>query len=75
MADSLHYSGLAQDWNLFVGGKYMDQDCPEWRAAGKKWEDLHPLTRWGGNWNKNGTPLEPGEGDLDHISLSWEGRA
>lgn len=66
MAGSLHYLGLAQDWNLFVGGEYKKSDCPEWQAAGAKWESLHSLARWGGRFETV---------DLNHFSIAHDGKA
>ncbi len=61
---SLHLDGLALDVNLFSKGVYQaDGASPAWVAAGKLWESLHPLCRWGGRW-----------GDGNHISLEYEGR-
>lgn len=72
----LHYQRLAQDLNLFVGGQYVRRsDHVAWLAIGHKWQSLHPLCRWGGNWDRDANPLEPGEQDGNHVSLFHEGRA
>ena len=65
MRVSLHYSRLAQDLNLFVGGEYiMDGSHPAWVAVGEHWEAMHELCAWGGRWQ-----------DANHFSLRHEGRA
>lgn len=66
MLNSLHYLGIAADWNLFVNGVYMESNCPEWQILGKFWKSLDPLCRWGGDF--------AGLVDLNHISLEYEGR-
>lgn len=65
MEGSLHYSRLAQDLNLFVGGEWItDGGHPVWTEIGVWWEAQHSLARWGGRW-----------GDANHLSLEHEGRA
>lgn len=62
--NSLHIDGLALDVNLFSAGTYQaDGASPAWVAAGKLWESLHPLCRWGGRF-----------GDGNHLSMEFEGR-
>lgn len=61
--NSNHYSGLAEDPQLFVDGAHIEAtEHPAWIAAGEKWESMHPLCRWGGRF-----------GDGNHISLEHEG--
>lgn len=60
----LHYSRLAMDLNLFVGGVYQDRNGPEFEALGQHWESLDPLCRWGGRFN-----------DPNHFSITWDGKA
>lgn len=58
-----HYKGLAEDPQLFVDGNYItDGDHPAWKEAGARWQAMHELCRWGGDW-----------GDANHISLEHEG--
>jgi hypothetical protein len=62
-----HYLKIARDVNLFVGGKWLSKgNEPEWAEAGKHWESLDPLCRWGG---KFASP------DANHLGLFHEGRA
>jgi len=64
-SDSLHYLGLAEDPQLFVGGVHITRsDDPAWVVAGEKWESLHPLCAWGGRF-----------GDGNHISVRYRGKA
>jgi hypothetical protein len=66
MGGSLHYSRLAQDLNLFVEGHYVTGWHPAWDEIGATWEKLHPLCRWGGNFNSR---------DYNHISIAHEDKA
>ena len=70
MPDSLHYSGLAKDYNLFVrkAGKlvYVRGAHPRWTTIGRIWKKLHPLCRWGGDFRSK---------DYNHFSLGYRGRA
>ena len=74
MVHSLHRHRLAQDLNLFVRGQLKDTWCLEWEDLGRFWLTLHPLCRWGGDWNSNGKK-EHGESDYGHFSLTFGGRA
>lgn len=49
--DSLHCKKLAVDINLFKNGEYLDKS-EAYEFAGKYWEKLDPLNRWGGRWEK-----------------------
>lgn len=64
--DSLHYSRLAIDMNLFVNGIWQTRDGTEWRVIGAFWRGLHPLCRWGGDFPSV---------DLNHFSLGHLGNA
>lgn len=64
--DSLHYSRLAIDLNLFVNGIWVTEDSAEWRFIGTRWKALHPLCRWGGDFASV---------DLNHFSLDHNGNA
>lgn len=66
MENSLHYVRLAADMNLFVNGSWIQHDSEEWEAIGSYWTALHPMCRWGGHFK---------QGDLNHFSMEWEGRA
>lgn len=61
---SLHEIGLAEDYQLFVDGRWIsDGNAPEWVKAGELWESMGADHRWGGRF-----------GDGDHISIEHEGR-
>ena len=65
MDQSLHYSRLAIDLNLFVDGKYISDGGHEaWQDLGLFWEGLHPMASWGGRFR-----------DANHLSLRHGGRA
>lgn len=71
-----HYLGTGRDYNLVVGGVWTDAftyeggtvitrgASQEWQRAGRKWESMHPLCRWGGRF-----------ADDNHISVFFNGRA
>jgi len=69
---SNHYIKLAGDINLFIGGVYITTTEGH-SFSGRKWESLHELTRWGGNWDKDETAGEPGEDDGNHYSFIHNG--
>ena len=48
--NSLHYSRLAIDLNLFRNGKYLDETMDH-EELGMYWESLDPDCRWGGHFN------------------------
>lgn len=67
MPGSLHYVGLAQDFNLFCDGKWIsDGGDPRWTELGIKWESMNTLCRWGGRFAAI---------DSNHFSLEHEGKA
>jgi hypothetical protein len=64
MPNSLHYSRLAIDLNLFVNGRYIRSgENPAYLELGEFWESLDPLCAWGGRF-----------GDANHFSLHHGGR-
>ena len=65
MKGSLHYSRLAQDFNLFKDGEYIT-DTETWRPLGEYWESLSGVDHeccWGGRF-----------GDGNHISIAYGGK-
>ncbi len=48
--DSNHKKRLAQDYNLFKDGVFLEK-TEDHRPLGEFWEKLHPLCRWGGRFN------------------------
>jgi len=62
---SCHYFRLAADLNLFIGGQWMDHECPEWEKIGQKWKTMGPFAAWGGDFASR---------DLNHMSFTHEGR-
>lgn len=55
---SLHYSGCAQDMNLYLNGVYIKDDVGH-KELGPYWEGLHEYCRWGGRF-----------GDHNHYSFA-----
>lgn len=70
---SCHFIKCAADLNLFKNGEYLIE-TEDHRESGERWENSHDLCRWGGNWDKDDHPGEPGEDDGNHYSLIHEGR-
>ena len=67
LVEGQHYRRLAQDLNLFIGGKWItDGSHPAWTEIGTFWEGLNPLCRWGGRFAKP---------DANHFSLFHEGHS
>lgn len=66
MKGGAHYNRIGQDLNLFVDGKWITGSDPAWDEIGEKWRSLHPLTRWGGDFNSR---------DWNHFSLFHAGKA
>lgn len=59
--NSNHKRRLAFDLNLFKDGVYL-QKTEDHALLGAWWKKLHPLCRWGGDFN-----------DGNHYSLEWMG--
>ncbi len=67
MVGSLHYIGLAKDLIRYSDtGEYLTH-CDHYRDLGEKWVSLHPLARWGGNFQGQN------EGDGGHFSFEHNG--
>ena len=65
MENSLHYSRLAQDLNLFVQGQFIqDGEHFAWVDLSNFWEELDVLARAGRRF-----------GDSNHLSISHAGKA
>ena len=61
MENSNHTRRLAMDYNLFKDGEYLTE-TEDHRVLGEFWKTLHPLARWGGDFD-----------DGNHYSFEWEG--
>jgi len=66
MKGSLHYLGIAQDLNLYIGGKHIDTHHEVWDLIGKRWKEMDPLAAWGGDFASR---------DYNHFSFRYGGRA
>ena len=62
---SNHCLRLAKDWNLFKDGEYLTK-TEDHRQLGEYWKNLHPLCRWGGDFQRR---------DGNHYSMEHGGRA
>ena len=63
---SKHLNRLAVDFNFFIDGK-LTYDFEDVKELGKFWLTLHPLNRWGGDFNKNG--IKDGFVDVPHFEM------
>jgi hypothetical protein len=59
--NSCHKLRLAQDYNLFLGGKWLDKTS-DFEPLGIYWESLSEDSRWGGRF-----------GDGNHFSFEHNG--
>ncbi len=67
-AYSQHTQKLAVDFNLFVGGVYKN-DTPSYQKLGAYWMTLHPLNRWGGDWDRDGSYKDEKFLDGNHFEM------
>lgn len=65
---SRHQDRLAIDLMLFIKGVYKT-DTPSYKPLGDYWVSLHPLNRWGGDWNKNGKIEDEKFQDGNHFEM------
>lgn len=63
IANSLHISRLAVDFNLFINGVYHS-DPESYTPLGIYWKSLHPLNRFGGDFKSK---------DANHFSMTDNG--
>lgn len=66
ISSSLHTQRLAIDLNAFKGGVYQ-ADTEQYAELGAYWKSLHPLCRWGGDFNSRP--------DGNHFSMTYGGSA
>jgi len=65
MPGSLHYEGLAADFDLYKNGEYIT-DSTGHQELGQFWISL------GGSWG--GYFKGSSKGDFNHYSMSWNGK-
>lgn len=58
---SAHRKRLAVDFNLFINGEFMEK-TESHKRLGDFWKTLHPLARWGGDFE-----------DGNHYSFEYGG--
>lgn len=61
--NSLHTKRLAIDLNLFHGEQWLLKK-EDYALLARFWKSLHPLNRWGGDWQNM---------DCPHFSMEHEG--
>jgi len=64
MKSSLHFEGLAKDFEIRKNGVWLE-DTKDYFFAGEFWESLHPLACWGGRFSNP---------DGCHFSMTHFGR-
>jgi D-alanyl-D-alanine dipeptidase len=70
VATSQHMKGLAVDLNLFIDGKLINDSTHDaYRDLGKKWDDMHPANRWGGDWDGDGDQTDQTFFDGVHFEM------
>lgn len=63
--NSLHYSSLAVDFNLFKDGKYLTS-TEDHKPLGDYWKTLDQMCTWGGDFkNRDGNHYSYGEGKVN----------
>ena len=62
--NSAHCYKLAVDLFVFTGST-VSWDSDDYEDLGKKWKTMHPLARWGGDFNNR---------DCVHFSFEHKGR-
>ena len=65
--NSNHLRRLAVDFNFFKNGN-LTYNWDDVKKIGDYWETLHPLNRWGGDWNKNN--VKDGFIDTPHFEMN-----
>lgn len=60
--NSLHYQGLAQDYNLYIDDVYITADNIAWHDLASYWKALNPKCTWGGDFKTRNS------GDFNHFS-------
>ncbi len=71
IVDTLHGDGLAIDGYVRKPPGRVLWNVEHYRPLGLYWEDLHPLTYWGGRSSKVGDRLRH---DAGHFSITHRGR-
>lgn len=64
VANSVHIHGLAADLAAYREGHYLTKS-EDYKALGEYWKTLHPLARWGGDFET----LKDG----NHFSFEYQG--
>lgn len=74
--NSMHLKRLAADFNIFVNGnlllsdtKQSDIDLSIIKKLGDFWVSLNPANRWGGDFDKDGNPLNQLFRDGGHFEM------
>lgn len=68
--NSQHLKRLAVDFNVFVRGTLV-KDTALISSLGAFWVSLHPLNRWGGDWNRNGKTSDETFLDGNHFEMKF----
>jgi len=66
---SKHMDRLAIDLNLFINGEFKT-DTQSHKPLGAYWCSLHPLNRWGGDFNNDGNLTTNDAWDGNHYQMN-----
>jgi hypothetical protein len=70
IVNSLHCDRLAVDLLLSKDGVWL-KGRESYIPFGQYWESLHPLNRWGGDWNNNDVE-DKSDTDANHYEMRKE---
>jgi hypothetical protein len=66
---SQHLKKLARDINVFKDGVWLNKS-KDIKQLGDYWVSLHPLNRWGGDWDKDGDTEDEVFKDAGHFEMN-----
>lgn len=74
--NSMHLKRLAADFNIFIDGYLLfsdttkiDRDLMLAKKLGDYWVSLNTANRWGGDFDKDGNPLNQSFKDGGHFEI------
>lgn len=74
--NSMHMKRLAADFNIFVDGYLLfsdstriEKDLLIAKKLGDYWCSLNTANRWGGDWDKDGNPINESFRDGGHFEM------
>lgn len=74
--NSLHLKRLAADFNIFINGRLLfsdsaqvNSDLLKAKSLGDYWVSLNVKNRWGGDFDKDGNPINGAFKDGGHFEM------